>query len=52
MRLFDTYEKGRVSDWHYLGFDALRVIGNRVYTDGGPESYSVNLIGVLLTVQL
>lgn len=52
MRVFDYYERGRVSDWHYLGFDAARVIGHRVYTDGGPESYSANLVGVLVTVQL
>lgn len=52
MRVFDSYERGRVSDWHYLGFDAVRVIGNRVYTDGGPVSYSANLVGVLLNVQL
>jgi hypothetical protein len=52
MRLFDNYERGRVSDWHYLGFDAGYVIGNRVYTDGGPVSYSANVVGVLLNVQL
>jgi hypothetical protein len=52
MRIFDYYERGHVSDWHYLGLDALRVIGNRVYTDGGPESYSTNMVGVLVNVQL
>lgn len=52
MRVFDYYERGRISDWHYFGFDQRRVIGNRVYTDGGPESYSANLIGLLLNVQL
>ena len=52
MRLFDYYERGRVSDWHYLGLDAGYVIGNRVYTDGGPVSYSANLVGVLVNVQL
>ncbi len=52
MRVFDYYERGHVSDWHYLGFDALQVIGNRVYTDGGPQSYSANLVGVLVNVQL
>lgn len=52
LRLFDYYERGHVSDWHYLGFDALQVIGNRIYTDGGPQSYSANLIGVLINVRL
>ena len=52
LRVFDQYERGRVSDWHYLGFDAGYVVGNRVYTDGGPVSYSANLIGVLLNVKL
>lgn len=52
LRVFDYYERGRVSDWHYLGIDAVRVLGNRIYTDGGPQSYSANLVGVLLNVQL
>ncbi len=52
MRLFDYYERGHVSDWHYLGFDASRVFDHRVYLDGGPRSYSANLVGVLVNVQL
>lgn len=52
MRVFDYYERGRISDWHYQGLDTRRVIGNRVYIDGGSESYSANLVGVMLNVQL
>lgn len=52
LRLFDTYEKAVLSDWHYLGFENGQVFDHRVYTDGGPEGYSVNLLGVLLEIQL
>jgi hypothetical protein len=52
LRLFDTYERGSISDWHYLGFDTSRVYDHRVYTDGGPESYDANLIGLLLNIRL
>ncbi len=52
MRVFDTYERGRLSDWHYLGFDEARVFDHRVYTDGGPGDYRVNLIGMSLEVSL
>lgn len=52
MRLFDYYERGRVSDWHYFGFDDGLVLDHRIYTDGGPRSYSANLVGVLVNVRL
>ncbi len=52
LRVFDYYERGRISDWHYLGFDAGQVIDHRVYTDGGPQGYNANLVGLLLDVQL
>jgi len=52
LRLFDLYERGRVDDWHYLGFDASLVRDHRVYTDGGPESYAANLVGLLVNVRL
>lgn len=52
LRIFDTYERGRLSDWHYLGFDQTLVYDHRVYTDGGPTDYSVNLVGVMLEVKL
>lgn len=50
MRLFDYYERASFSDWHYAGFNSQRVIDHRVYTDGGPESYNANLVGLLLNV--
>lgn len=52
LRVFDYYERGHVSDWHYAGFDANRIYDHRVYTDGGPQSYRANLVGVLLNVKL
>ncbi|MBZ0223859.1 MAG: MtrB/PioB family outer membrane beta-barrel protein [Dokdonella sp.] len=52
LRVFDYYERGRVSDWHYSGFDTARVIDHRVYTDGGPTRYNANLVGVMLRVAL
>ena len=52
LRLFDYYERARISDWHYAGFDARRVYDHRVYTDGGPQSYSANLVGLLVNVRL
>jgi len=52
LRVFDSYEKAHIADWHYSGFDAGYVIDHRVYSDGGPESYSSNVVGVLLDVRL
>ena len=52
VRVFDYYERGHVDDWHYLGFDQGQVIDHRIYTDGGPQSYSANLIGLLVNVRL
>ncbi|WP_242107341.1 MtrB/PioB family outer membrane beta-barrel protein [Luteimonas aquatica] len=52
MRLFDTYQRGSVFDWHYTSFEDGQVIDHRVYTDGGPTGYSVNMVGVLLEMQL
>jgi hypothetical protein len=52
MRLFDYYERAHVSDWHYAGLDAGYVIDHRVYTDGGPQSYSANLVGLLVSIEL
>lgn len=52
LRLFDYYERGRISDWHYLGFDQGQVIDHRVYTDGGPQGYNANLVGLLLSLKL
>jgi hypothetical protein len=52
MRVFDYYERGHIDDWHYLGFAAGQVIDHRVYTDGGPQSYSANLVGLFFNVDL
>lgn len=52
VRVFDLYERGRLFDWHYLGFDTARAYDHRVFTDGGPEDYSANLIGVMFEVRL
>lgn len=51
-RLFATWEKGRINDWHYEGFDARRTVGNLIYTDGGPEGYSASLVGIVMEVKL
>lgn len=52
LRLFDTWQKGSLFDWHYSGFDDRQVIGTMVYSDGGPESYSVNMIGLMMEMKL
>jgi hypothetical protein len=52
VHLFDYYELGRISDWHYAGFDEGLVVGNRVYTDAGPQNYAANVIGVLFNLRL
>ncbi len=52
LRVFDYYERGHIDDWHYLGFAAGQVIDHRVYTDGGPQSYSANLVGLFLNIDL
>lgn len=52
LRLFDTWERARVEDWHYSGFDAGYVLDHRVYADGGPEGYRANLVGLLFDVRL
>jgi Putative outer membrane beta-barrel porin, MtrB/PioB len=52
MRVFDSYERGQINDWHYAGFNQSLVSGNTLYTDGGPQSYSQNLVGIFLSVKL
>jgi hypothetical protein len=52
LRVFDTYEIGNIADWHYAGFNQGLVVGNTLYTDGGPQSYSENLVGVMVNVKL
>jgi hypothetical protein len=52
LRVFDTYEIGDIADWHYAGFNQGLVSGNTLYTDGGPQSYSENLVGFTVNVKL
>ena len=52
LRLFNTYEMGRLADWHYSGLDEGLIVGNRAYLDSGPGNYDVNMTGVMLEVAL
>jgi hypothetical protein len=53
MRVFDLYEIGGFSDWHYAGLAAGQVLDHKLYTDRGPPSrYGTNVLGVLLNVKL
>jgi hypothetical protein len=52
LRVFDNYEIGRIEDWHYDGFDQGLVVGNTLYTEGAPQNYSENLIGLLVNIKL
>ena len=52
VRLFGTWERGTVFDWHYAKFDTDRTYGNMIYTDGGPESYNAGLVGLMMEVKL
>jgi len=52
LRIFDSYETGRMADWHYSGLDAGLVTSNRVYLGGGAGDYSVNMLGVMVEVKL
>jgi hypothetical protein len=52
LRIYDKYERGIIADWQYNGFSQGLTVGNTLYTDGGPQSYSENLVGVLVNVKL
>jgi hypothetical protein len=52
LRLYDYYEHGQISDWHYAGFNNSLVYGNIAYTDGGPQAYNTNMVGLFLKVKL
>ena len=52
LRLFDTWERGQISDWHYFGLENGLVIDHRTYLDSGQVGYSANLVGLLLEVAL
>lgn len=52
------HEQGRISDWHYEGFQDSPVAVNQpgtalptgVVLDAGPQSYKANFVGVMLRV--
>ncbi len=52
MRIFDVWQRGRLADWHYYGFEDGQTLDHRVYVDGGPEDYDVNMVGILLEMKL
>jgi hypothetical protein len=52
LRIYDYYERGQISDWHYAGFSNSLVYGNTVYTDGGPQSYDANVVGLFVRCRL
>ena len=52
LRIYDKYERGIIADWQYNGFSQGLVTGNTLYSDGGPQGYSENLVGVLVRVKL
>lgn len=52
VRVFDRYERGSISDWHYLGLEDGLVLDHRIYLDQGPVDYSSNLVGILLEIRL
>jgi hypothetical protein len=52
LRIYDKYERGSIADWQYNGFNQGLTVGNTLYTDGGPQSYVENLVGILVNVKL
>ena len=54
LRFFDRYESGTMGDWHYAGVaeNPMPTSGSLYLDAGAQNSYSVNVIGVLLQVKL
>jgi len=53
LRVFDLYETGNFSDWHYLGLQADPVLDHKIYTGRGPQPhYGANVLGVMLNMKL
>jgi hypothetical protein len=42
----------QINDWHYAGFANTLVYGHSVYTDGGPQGYNTNVVGLFFNVKL
>ncbi|MDR2187473.1 MAG: MtrB/PioB family outer membrane beta-barrel protein [Azonexus sp.] len=52
IRLLYAWEKGSIDDWHYAGNLTGNVGGaSQILMDGGPEDYSVHVIGLFLNAQ-
>ena len=54
LRLYDYYEHGRISDWHYAGFNNSLVYAadDTAYMDKGPQGYNTNVVGVFFNLKL
>ena len=55
LRLYGEYEYGNFADWNYSGFTtpADLVIGNRVFTDLGPQPHwHATVVGAFMTLKL
>jgi hypothetical protein len=52
LRLFDYWEHGQIYDWHYQNFNNSLVYGSNLYTDGGPQGYNTNVVGLFVNVKL
>jgi hypothetical protein len=52
LRFYDYWEHGQIADWHYAGFNDSLVYGNNLYTDGGPQGYNTNVVGMFFNVKL
>jgi hypothetical protein len=60
-RFMLRHEVGRISDWHYLGFDTTPVAANTAAAnplptatvlDAGPQDYKASMIGVMFNWKL
>jgi len=52
LRMFGTWERAHMFDWHYDGFDQSRTVGNMIFTDGGPRGYNAHLVGMMMEIKL
>jgi len=52
VRLFDYYERGDIDDWHYANFNQSLAYGTSLYTDGGPQGYHSNIVGLWIQAKL
>lgn len=53
MRLFGTWERGRINDWHYTwADDRVSPVNNFFYADGGPTDYTAHMVGMMMEVKL